>query len=53
LERVEAQGPGKAGVLRLRVGTPEMEKMPKVLTSLEKSPTPSQCWPEWKHLVFH
>lgn len=34
----EAPGPWKAGVLRLRVGIPEVEKMPWVLTSLEKSP---------------
>lgn len=29
-----------------------MEKMPWVLTSLEKRPTPPQCWPEWKHWVL-
>lgn len=51
-KEARAAPPPKAGVSRGRVKTPEVEKMARVLSSLEASPTRLQCWPEWKGLIL-
>lgn len=48
----EGPGPLKAGVLRGRVRTPEVEKVSCVLSRLEASPRRLQCWPEWRCLIL-